>query len=113
MLLESLTIPSRLTTTIFHLFYCIYCLIVTNDFVFAFISFSKFRSTYGDIEVDVEEGKKENRSQGVWSMRLADYIDLYEKKDVYMVHSVPPKMAGKFKGVLPGFLIFSQKFKIS
>ena len=42
----------------------------------------------------MEEGKKENRSRDLWTMRLDEFIDEYQQGDMYMVSSVPPEMAG-------------------
>ncbi|XP_022105662.1 lysine-specific demethylase 8-like isoform X2 [Acanthaster planci] len=57
---------------------------------------SKYRgAAFGDVEVEVEEGKKENRSRGLWAMRLDEFLDEYQLGDMYMVASVPREMAGE------------------
>jgi len=44
--------------------------------------------------MDVEEGKKENRSLGTFNFKLQDFISRYKKEDVYMVESLPKQMQG-------------------
>jgi hypothetical protein len=44
--------------------------------------------------MDVEEGKKENRSWGTFNFKLQDFIKRYKKEDVYMVESLPKEMQG-------------------
>ena len=44
----------------------------------------------------MEEGKKENRSRGLWAMRLDEFLDEYRMGDMYMVASVPKEMAGMY-----------------
>ncbi|XP_038078383.1 bifunctional peptidase and arginyl-hydroxylase JMJD5-like [Patiria miniata] len=51
------------------------------------------RTQFGDLEVEVEEGKKENRSRGLWTMRLDEFVEEYQQGDIYMVASVPTEMA--------------------
>ncbi|XP_033634064.1 bifunctional peptidase and arginyl-hydroxylase JMJD5-like [Asterias rubens] len=53
------------------------------------------RSQHGELEVEVEEGKKENRSRGLWSMKLHEFLDEYGQGDIYMVSSVLPELAGE------------------
>ena len=43
----------------------------------------------------MEEGKKENRSKELWNMSIRQFLDEYQREDMYMVASVPPKMAGR------------------
>ena len=52
---------------------------------------------YGHLEVEVEEGKKENRSKDLWHMHLSQYIKNYQEQDVYLVTDVPEQMEGKGK----------------
>lgn len=49
-----------------------------------------FRRTYGDWMVDVEEGKKENRSFGLQSMRFAKFLDTYKSEEIYLVEDILP-----------------------
>nr|XP_054756261.1 bifunctional peptidase and arginyl-hydroxylase JMJD5-like isoform X1 [Lytechinus pictus] len=51
---------------------------------------------YGHLNVEVEEGKKENRSKELWQMSLSQYIQRYQKEDVYLVTDVPPEMSDEF-----------------
>lgn len=48
---------------------------------------------FGNVVVDIEEGKKENRSLGAWNWPLKQFIEKYKKDDVYMVHTLPKEMA--------------------
>jgi len=47
---------------------------------------------FGDVVVDVEEGKKENRSLAMWNWKFKDFLNTYKTSDVYMVHSLPKQM---------------------
>ena len=51
-----------------------------------------FRSEYGYLYVDVEEGKKENRSKRLDTIPLAQFINQYRDEDVYMVATIPQPM---------------------
>lgn len=53
-----------------------------------------FREHYGELQVDVEEGKKENRSLSMWRWSFKNFLETYQKEDVYMVHSLEEKMRG-------------------
>lgn len=44
--------------------------------------------------IDVEEGKKENRSLATFHFKLQDFISRYKNEDIYMVESLPLKMRG-------------------
>ncbi|XP_071964354.1 bifunctional peptidase and (3S)-lysyl hydroxylase Jmjd7-like [Antedon mediterranea] len=54
------------------------------------------KEKYGHLTVEVEEGKKENRSLGLWEMTLKEYIDQYNNKDIYLVESIKPAMRDDF-----------------
>ncbi|XP_033108665.1 bifunctional peptidase and arginyl-hydroxylase JMJD5-like [Anneissia japonica] len=54
------------------------------------------KEKYGHLTVEVEEGKKENRSLGLWEMTLREYIDQYNNKDIYLVESIKPAMREDF-----------------
>ena len=45
--------------------------------------------------MDVEEGKKENRSLATFSFKLKEFINNYKSGDIYMVESLPKPMRGK------------------
>lgn len=47
---------------------------------------------YGDLVVDVEEGKKENRSNELFNMPFKLFLKIYNESDVYLVHSLPKAM---------------------
>ncbi|XP_066917312.1 bifunctional peptidase and (3S)-lysyl hydroxylase JMJD7-like [Clytia hemisphaerica] len=47
---------------------------------------------FGDIPCDVEEGKKENRSQGMWKWNYKRFLEHYQTDDVYMVNSLRGKL---------------------
>lgn len=46
------------------------------------------------MKVDVEEGKKENRSKQLFNMPLEEFLQSYQEKDIYLVASVPEIMRG-------------------
>ena len=50
---------------------------------------------FGEIKMDVEEGKKENRSLGTFNFKLQDFIKKYKNEDMYMVESLPQLMKGE------------------
>ena len=53
-----------------------------------------FSSKYGNLNVDVEEGKKENRSKELFSMPFSKFLKTYNESDVYLVQSLPKIMRG-------------------
>lgn len=44
--------------------------------------------------MDVEEGKKENRSQNLLQLSLNEFLSVYETQQLYMVQDVFPEMLG-------------------
>ena len=44
--------------------------------------------------MDVEEGKKENRSLGMWEWSLKKFLERYQEEDVYMINSLPKEIRG-------------------
>jgi hypothetical protein len=54
---------------------------------------------FGTEFVDVETGKKENRSRRLISLKLQKFLDIYQQADMYMVHNVPDIMTGKIQWV--------------
>ena len=50
--------------------------------------------------MEVEEGKKENRSLGTFSFKLKEFISKYKKKDIYMVESLPKPMRGNISSIV-------------
>lgn len=57
-------------------------------------SFSPVSERFGEVGIDVEEGKKENRSLATFHFKLQDFISRYKNEDIYMVESLPLKMRG-------------------
>jgi len=55
------------------------------------------REQFGTWNIQAEEGKKENRSRGVFEMTFSKFLDTYQYSDIYMVEDVLPssKLAGK------------------
>ncbi|XP_067665099.1 uncharacterized protein [Haliotis asinina] len=47
------------------------------------------REEYGSEVVSVEQSKKEKRNMPTSTMTLHEFLDLYQKKNVYLVHSLP------------------------
>ncbi|ELU08556.1 hypothetical protein CAPTEDRAFT_211217 [Capitella teleta] len=57
------------------------------------------RDTYGTYKVDVEVGKKENRSQELLHLTLKDFLAVYDSRELYMVQDILPEMMGEL--ILP------------
>lgn len=49
---------------------------------------------FGQEGIDVEEGKKENRSLATFHFKLQDFISRYKDEDIYLVETLPAKMRG-------------------
>ncbi|XP_062516710.1 bifunctional peptidase and arginyl-hydroxylase JMJD5-like [Corticium candelabrum] len=49
-------------------------------------------SEYGNVSVEVEEGKKEDRNKGVDEIPLREYLLHYHDEDAYVVASIPKTM---------------------
>ncbi|XP_070543367.1 bifunctional peptidase and (3S)-lysyl hydroxylase Jmjd7-like [Ptychodera flava] len=54
------------------------------------------RDKYGEINVEVEEGKKENRSLSLFDMKFRRFLEIYNSSDVYMVESLHDQMKDDF-----------------
>lgn len=50
------------------------------------------KEKFGDLKCDVEEGKKENRSMHMWNWTYREFLEKYQKEDVYMVNSLRGKL---------------------
>ncbi|XP_077998630.1 jmjC domain-containing protein A-like isoform X2 [Glandiceps talaboti] len=50
------------------------------------------RSQYGDVIVRVDYGKKENRERSADPMPLAEFLDLYNSSDRYLVDTLPDQL---------------------
>ncbi|XP_041365632.1 bifunctional peptidase and arginyl-hydroxylase JMJD5-like [Gigantopelta aegis] len=48
--------------------------------------------TFGNIMIEVEEGKKENRDFGMERMSLKKFLNIYKTKDIYLVNDLPMSM---------------------
>ena len=61
-----------------------------------------FRKHYGHWKVDVELGKKENRSGNMIHITYGEYLDRYNTSDIYLVSHIKPglKHAGDFSRFL-------------
>lgn len=55
------------------------------------------KEKFGHIKVDIEEGKKENRSLGMWQWPFKKFLERYKEEDIYMVHSLPKQMRGDLR----------------
>ncbi len=51
---------------------------------------------YGPLLVEVETGKKENRSAGMDVMTMSQFLERYQKNNIYMVQDVLPEMMGVY-----------------
>lgn len=52
---------------------------------------------YGDLLVEYEGGKKENRSYAAGHIPLREFLAIYQEQDVYLVHDVPVIMHADFE----------------
>ena len=52
---------------------------------------------YGKMMVDVEAGKKENRSLSMKQISLAKFLQVYKQSEVYLVQDVQPAMKGCYR----------------
>lgn len=64
-------------------------------------AFSKWTDEYlsekfGQEGIDVEEGKKENRSLATFHFKLQDFISRYKDEDIYLVETLPAKMREEY-----------------
>lgn len=55
---------------------------------------------FGQEGIDVEEGKKENRSLATFHFKLQDFISRYKDEDIYLVETLPAKMRGTVLTIL-------------
>ena len=53
-----------------------------------------YREKYGHLEIDAEKGKKETRTAGMSHMTISQFLDRYQKDDIYMVQDVLDPMKG-------------------
>ncbi|XP_077998631.1 uncharacterized protein LOC144451613 isoform X3 [Glandiceps talaboti] len=53
---------------------------------------NNIRSQYGDVIVRVDYGKKENRERSADPMPLAEFLDLYNSSDRYLVDTLPDQL---------------------
>ena len=49
---------------------------------------------YGDLMMDVESGKKEDRSHAMKNVPFRKFLDTYKEADVYMVQDIQDPMKG-------------------
>ena len=70
-----------------------------------------FSENFGQEAIDVEEGKKENRSLATFNFKLKDFIRRYKNEDIYMVESLPVKMRGTY--IIIMFLINQMAPKVT
>ncbi|XP_061174129.1 bifunctional peptidase and arginyl-hydroxylase JMJD5-like [Saccostrea echinata] len=54
---------------------------------------SYLREHFGTENVDVERGKKEDRGGNMLSITMSDFLDRYQKEDIYMVNDASEEMA--------------------
>ncbi|XP_013384785.1 jmjC domain-containing protein 5 [Lingula anatina] len=54
------------------------------------------RKQYGQLEVEAEVGKKEDRRGNLRTMLLSSFLGNYQKADIYMVQNMLPEMMGDF-----------------
>lgn len=52
-----------------------------------------FRQHFGETEVEVEKGKKEERATGgLKNMTMSKFLHLYQTEDIYQVFDITPDM---------------------
>ncbi|KAI0242747.1 hypothetical protein LSAT2_011403 [Lamellibrachia satsuma] len=56
---------------------------------------------YGDLDVDIEYGKKESRSDDAKAISFKKFLDTYKDDDIYMVQNVKPSMKGDLSMLKP------------
>ena len=61
------------------------------------------REKYGDVDVRVDYGKKENRARSADNMPLKEFLTIYNDSDRYLVDTLPEEMFEEF--VLPSCLL--------
>ena len=61
------------------------------------------REQYGDVNVRVDYGKKENRAKSADHMALEEFLKTYNDSDHYLVDSLPEEMWEEF--FLPSCLL--------
>jgi len=49
---------------------------------------------YGDLTIDIEHGKKEDRSHDMNAVPFRKFLDSYKENDVYMVQNIQDPMKG-------------------
>lgn len=62
-------------------------------FLFHFVESEKF----GDVEVNVDYGKEENRERPADVMRLREFLKIYNRTDQYLVDSLPEALQSDFQ----------------
>lgn len=61
------------------------------------------REKFGDVDVRVDYGKKENRARSADNMPLKEFLTIYNDSDRYLVDTLPEEMFEEF--VLPSCLL--------
>ena len=56
-----------------------------------------FRANYGDLILNVDLVKEENRHLSAQQMKLEDFLDAYSNNSWYMIDTLPRKMWGDFQ----------------
>lgn len=69
-----------------------------NDILFLY--HLQHSEKFGQEGIDVEEGKKENRSLATFHFKLQDFISRYKDEDIYLVETLPAKMRGTVLTIL-------------
>lgn len=64
---------------------------------------SYLREKHGSEYVSVEKGKKENRKWDVLNITMSEFLDKYQKEDIYMVNDASEKMAEEIN--MPSMLL--------
>ena len=70
--------------------------IVCNIFS-CFFSILKISEKFGDTEVNVDYGKKENRERPADVMTLREFLMIYNSTDRYLVDSLPDVLQHEFQ----------------
>ena len=74
-----------------------------TKFLLKYKLFNFIRSSekYGDLDVDIEYGKKESRSDDAKVISFKKFLDTYKDDDIYMVQDVKPSMKGGISHLFP------------
>ena len=66
-------------------------------YLFSWLFFINNREHFGDVEVNVDYGKKENRERPADVMTMREFLQIYNKTNRYLVDSLPDALQSEFQ----------------